>query len=173
MAKRTLEKRERILLVAAASVALLIVILLFVRPFARDYARTQQQVEDAIGRLESARMMRELVLEERSAQRIITDRVESRAANFDLYTFANNKLKKLRLPTDASSLQSRGSRFAGGALDVVQINLTNINMKQLVDFLYDIHSSGNLIALQRLGYLRPTRDGKGLECEMVLMAPKA
>ena len=173
MAKRNLNERERILAVVAGTIFLLIVVLFFVRPFAREYARTQAQVNDTIGRLIAIRDMRELVLEERSAQRIITDRIEARAANFDLYTFTNSKLKQLRLPDGASSLQSHGSRFAGGALDVVQINLTDVNMKQLIDFLYQLHSSGNLIALQRLGYLRPRRDGKGLECEIVLMAPKA
>lgn len=173
MAKRSLEQRERKLIVAAATVFMLIVILFFARPFAREYERTQLQVRAAVQHLDAIRDMRELVLEERSAQHIITDRIEARAANFDLYTFTNNKVKQLRLPPNSSSLQSHESRFAGGALDVVQINLTNVSMKQLVDFLFQMHSSGNLIALQRLGFLRPMRDGKGLECEIVLMAPKA
>ena len=172
MPRRTLAKRERIVLVGAVTLLGLILLLPPGREFARDYERTRSQADDATNRLNEIRRMRKLVLSERSARRIIMDRVEARDPNFDLYSFTNASLIQLSM-NDRARLQSQGSRFAGGALDVVQLNLSNVSMEQIIDLLYKLHSSGNLIAMQRLGHLRPMNDGKGLECEIVLMAPKA
>ncbi len=172
MPKRTLVKRERIMVVCAFVVLALILLVFFGQGFARDYEETQRQAEDAADRLIRIREMRELVLTERSDRDIIMDRVEARDPSFDLYSFTNASLMQLDMHGNAR-LQSQDRRFAGSALDVVQLNLTNVKMKQVIDLLHKLHSSGNLIAMQRLGHLKPMRDGKGLECEIVLMAPKA
>ena len=172
MARPTLAKRERIMIVGAVALLGLIFIVFGGREFASDYERTQHQVVEAMNRLDQIRQMRTLILTERSDRRIIMDRVEARDPNFDLYSFTNASLIQLSM-NDRARLQSQGSRFAGGALDVVQLNLSNVSMEQIIDLLYKLHSSGNLIAMQRLGHLRPMNDGKGLECEIVLMAPKA
>ena len=172
MARPTLAKRERIMIVGAVALLGLIFIVFGGREFASDYERTQHQVVEAMNRLDQIRQMRTLILTERSDRRIIMDRVEARDPNFDLYSFTNASLVQLSMD-DRARLQSQGSRFAGGALDVVQLNLSNVSMEQIIDLLYKLHSSGNLIAMQRLGHLRPMNDGKGLECEIVLMAPKA
>lgn len=172
MARRTLAKRERIVIVGAFALLGLILLLPPGREFARDYERTRSQADDAINRLNEIRRMRKLVLTERSDRRIIMDRVEARDPNFDLYSFTNATLVQLSMH-NLARLQSKGSRFSGGALDVVQLNLSNVSMKQIINLLHKLHSSGNLIAMQRLGHLRPMNDGKGLECEILLMAPKA
>lgn len=172
MARPTLAKRERIMIVGAVALFGLIFIVSGGREFARDYERTQHQVVEAMNRLDQIRQMRTLILTERSDRRIIMDRVDARDPNFDLYSFTNASLVQLSMD-DRARLQSQGSRFAGGALDVVQLNLSSVSMEQIIDLLYKLHSSGNLIAMQRLGHLRPMNDGKGLECEIVLMAPKA
>ena len=160
------------MIVGAVALLGLIFIVFGGREFASDYERTQHQVVEAMNRLDQIRQMRTLILTERSDRRIIMDRVEARDPNFDLYSFTNASLIQLSM-NDRARLQSQGSRFAGGALDVVQLNLSNVSMEQIIDLLYKLHSSGNLIAMQRLGHLRPMNDGKGLECEIVLMAPKA
>ncbi len=172
MARPTLAKRERIMIVGAVALLGLIFIVFGGRELARDYERTQHQVVEAMNRLNQIRQMRTIILTERSDRRIIMDRVEARDPNFDLYSFTNASLIQLSMD-DRARLQSKGSRFAGGALDVVQLNLSNVSMEQIIDLLHKLHSSGNLIAMQRLGHLRPMNDGKGLECEIVLMAPKA
>ena len=172
MARRTLAKRERIMIVGAIALFGLIFLASGGREFARDYERIQGQVNDATNRINEIRRMRILVLTERSDRRIIMDRVEARDPNFDLYSFTNASLIQLSMD-ERARLQSQGSRFSGGDLDVVQLNLRNVGMQQIIDLLHKLHSSGNLIAMQRLGHLRPMNDGKGLECEIVLMAPKA
>lgn len=171
MPRRALVKRERIMIVCAFAVLASIIFLPLGRGFARDYERTRRQAEEGVDRLNQIREMRELVLRERSDRRIIMDRVEARNPNFDLYSFTNASLTQLSMRGNAR-LQSL-PRFAGGALDGVQLNLHNVTMRQIIDLLHKLHSSGNLIAMQRLGHLRPMRDGKGLECEIVLLAPKA
>ncbi len=171
MPKRILVKRERIMIVCAFAVLASIILLPLGRGFSQDYGRTHSQAEDAVARLIQIRQMREQVLTERSDRRIIMDRVDARDPNFDLYSFTNASLMQLSMH-DSARLQSQ-ARYAGGALDVVRLNLSNVNMQQIIDLLHKLHSSDNLIAMQRLGHLRPMNDGKGLECEIVLMAPKA
>lgn len=172
MPRRTLVKRERIMIVCAFAVLVLIVLLNFGQEFAGDYGRTQEQAKAAVDRLNQIRDMRESILIERSDRRIIMDRIEARGPNFDLYSFTNSSLVQLSMHGNAS-LQDQGTRFATSEIDSVQLKLTNVNMRQIIDLLHKLHSSGNLIAMQRLGHLRPMRDGKGLECEIVLLAPKA
>ena len=75
MARRTLVKRERIMIVGAVALFGLIFIVSGGRDFARDYERTQGQVNDATKRLNQIRQMRAIVLTERSDRRIIMDRV--------------------------------------------------------------------------------------------------
>ena len=160
MPKRTLVKRERIMIVGAFALLGLILFVPRGQEFARDYERTRSQVDDAIDRLNEIRRMRKLVLTERGDRRIIMDRVEARDPNFDLYSFTNASLIQLSMH-DRARLQSQGSRFSGGALDVVQLNLSNVNMQQIIDLLHKLHSSGNLIAMlleiaQRLAYRNGT-----------------
>lgn len=172
MAKRKLQSRERFLIIGALAIAALILAVPRGQALARDYEQARLQAREASHRLQEMRELRALILEDRSNQRIIMDRVEARIPNFDLYSYTNASLAKYHIH-DIARLQSQASRFAGGPLDSVQLNLTGVSMKQLIDFLHEIHSSGNLIAMQRLGYLRPSRDNKGLDCEIVFMAPKA
>jgi len=172
MAKRKLQTREQLLIVLAIAVAVLILAIPRGRALAHNYKQAQTQATQAAHSLNQTRELRALILEERSNQRIIIDRIEARQPNFDLYSYTNATLDKFDL-LQIARLQSKGSRFAGGALDVVQLNLTGVSMKQFIDFLHDMHASGNLIALQRLGYLRPSREKKGLDCEIAFMAPKA
>lgn len=172
MAKRKLQSRERFLIIGALAIATLILAVPRGQALARDYEQARSQGREASHRLREMRELRALILEDRSNQRIIMDRVEARQPNFDLYSYTNASLAKFHI-YDIARLQSQGSRFAGGPLDSVQLNLTGVGMKQLIDFLHEIHSSGNLIAMQRLVYLRPSLDNKGLDCEIVFMAPKA
>lgn len=173
MAKRTVSKRERIIIVIAIATSLgLFVFIPMGQSFAREYKTTLRQATGAVDTLNEIRLMRQMVIDERSGRRIIMDRVQAREPNFDLYSFISATLRRLSMHNNAR-IQSQGNRFSGGDLDFVQLNLTNVSMRQIIDLLHRFDSSGNLIVLQRLGHLRPMRDGKGLECEVVFMAPKA
>lgn len=173
MAKRTVSKRERIIIVIA--IATFLALFIFIpkgRSFARDYKTTLRLASEAVDTLNDIREMRHNVLDERSGRRIIFDRVGARQPNFDLYNYVSTTLRQLDMHNNAR-IQDRGNRFSGGELDMVTLNLSNVSMRQIIDLLHKVDTSGNLIVLQRLGHLRAMQNGKGLECEVVLMAPKA
>lgn len=173
MAKRAISKRERIIIVIAIATCLgLFFFIPMGKRFAREYKTTLRQASGAVDTLNEIRQMRQMIVDERSGRRIIMDRVQAREPSFDLYSFVSTTLRELSMHNNAR-IQSQGNRFSGGDLDLVQLNLTNVSMRKIIDLLHKFDSSGNLIVLQRLGHLHPMRDGKGLECEVVFMSPKA
>ncbi len=173
MAKRTISKRERLIIVVAVATFLgLFIFIPMGRGFAQDYKTTLRLASEAANTLNDIREMRHNILDERSGRRIIIDRVQARQANFDLYSYVSTTLRGLKMHNNAR-IQSQGNRFSGGELDVVTLNLSNVSMRQIIDLLHKVDTSGNLIVLQRLGHFRAMKNGKGLECEVVFMAPKA
>jgi hypothetical protein len=46
-------------------------------------------------------------------------------------------------------------------------------MEELVDFLYDVYTGDKLVVLYRLDHLEPAHDGRGLDCQVWLMTPRA
>ena len=69
-------------------------------------------------------------------------------------------------------MQSKDLASKEGAFGGVQITLRNVSMKEIIDLMHGLYASNNLILMQRLTYLKPSPDGKGLECAVVMISPK-
>ena len=134
-------------------------------------AVSQVNLVQAQDNLLAARMFRETIISEREGQKVIQVKLNARARSFDLYNFSNKCLAELKL-ADRTSLQSVGLSSNDKAFDGVQITMKNISMKELIDLLHTMYSSNNLIMMQEMTYLRPSRDKKGLECSLKMLSPK-
>lgn len=168
MAQRTLTLRERALILGAAIVFVSIIVVPIARGFARDYREVKMELRNAGTRLEQARSLREAVLAERAAQRIIAQRVSAQGRQFNLYDYTNATLTRLDL-RDRMRLEKR---LGTERIDSVDVTLTNVSLKEFVDFLHALNESGQLVALRSLSYLRPAQGNKGLDCSMTLTAPR-
>lgn len=168
MAERPSKKRASIL-VGIAIVVFLAIGLPALRGFSAKYERSQAQLEQTRNRVIMARDLRETILIEREGNRALAEQIRKRGGRFDLYSFVNTVLRENNLQ-GKGILQSK-RLFSGGNIDGVQLSLQGVNMKELVDLVHALYASQNLIALQRLNHLRPARNGRGMDCEMVFMAP--
>lgn len=168
MAKRTLRRREWILIVGGAAVLAAAALTPVCREALRKYERSGNQLQLAQDRLQGALGLQAAIEEERSGQNAIMGRINARDARFDLFSFTNKCLRDLRLEARANL-----ERRQLGGLDGVQITMNGVSMQQLIDLLYALYDSKNLIVLQRMDHLRVARDGKGLDCLVTFVSPKA
>jgi len=168
MANRVWTRREIILIAVGISVALLIPTVPFTRGLARDYREGRDELAQASGRLRDAGQLREIIEEDRAARELIAERMGS-GQRFSLYDFAQTALTRAGLG-DRMRLEKRGA--ASQYMEVVSVSLNGVGLKELTDFLHEAYGAGRPVALQQLDFLRPSRDGKGLDCSMTLMSPR-
>ncbi len=169
MARAKLSRRER-LVVTFGVVALLVIALYFpAQSGLKRYGQAKQQLENARTRAMQAGELKFALEAERSGQNAIREKLKAREGRFDLYAFTNQCLRELQLEGRANlSSQNVRGQFAG-----VQITLRGVSMQELVDLFHKIYAGDNLVVLQRVNHLRQARDGKGLECEVQFIAPRA
>ncbi len=139
--------------------------------FSKDYSRSKNQLRQAKFRLQQSIELQQIVESDRADRRVMSEKVAARGVDFDLYSFTNAKLQQIKIQQNAK-LTSKGQSFIGGGMQSVELVLTNIVKKKLVDILYVMYKGENLITVQRLNYLRPSRAGTGLDCQLTLVAPK-
>lgn len=168
MAKLNLKKRD-IILIAAGMVVLALIAVIQARAFAQEYDRAKSNLELAARNLEEAREMRFYIEEERAGQRAVNKQIRARRAYGDLFSFMNRTLRSLDL-VNRGTLANAPQR--GTSLEGVKLTLRGVSMEELVNLLHDVHASKNLVAVSSLNFLRPARDGKGLDCEMIFVAPR-
>ncbi len=166
-----LAARERRLIMIMFSVMICMTIIPIYKNITAKHTQSMSQLAQTRERLESSEVWRTAILSEREGQKVIQKKLKARSRTFDLYALTNQWVKQTGL-SGRADLQSRSPAANEAAFDAVQITLKNINMKELIDFLHTMYDSNNLVTVQRMAFLKPSRDGKGLECSIVMMAPK-
>ncbi len=171
MSVLTLAPREKRLVGTMVLVMVGLVTLLMYQNVSKALKKSETQLADARDNLRSAKLFHETIISEREGQKVIQGKLNARSQSFDLYNFSNHCVAQGKLQSRAS-LQSIGMSSQNKAFDGVQITLKNINLQELVDLLHLMYSSNNLVMMKKMAYLRPSRDGKGLECSLEMHSPK-
>ncbi len=171
MATRKLQRKERMAIAAGVMILIALVVTPLMRDLSRRHARSEVLLREAAGRLEDTLALRQRIELEREGHNVVAKRVQSRGPRFNLYTFADTCLREYKLEGRAR-LEIKGKLSSGRSLDGVEVELKGINMEELTNFLHRLYDNDNLITLQGLRYLRPARDGKGLDCEMTFITPR-
>jgi len=168
MARRTLTDREVRLVLIGSIIFLSIVTVPFARSFSHDYREVRRELVAATHRLEQVRSLRETILTERKAQRLVRARLDGQGNQPGLYDFVNGTLASMNLQ-DRMRLQKR---LGSEKQEAVELTLNSVSLKELVDFLHSLNAEGRLIAVQSVRYIRPASGDRGLDTTMVLTAPK-
>ena len=171
MAKPKLAAREKRLITVMCMVMICMTVVPIYRNITAKHVQSVNWLTQTRERLDSVQVWRTDILSEREGQKVIQAKLNARAPSFDLYTSTNQWIQQTKL-SGRADLQSKGLTSREGAFDGVQITLKNVNMNEILDLLHKMYSSENLITMQRMSHLRPSRDGKGLECAIVMIAPK-
>ncbi|PCJ65146.1 MAG: hypothetical protein COA73_02820 [Candidatus Hydrogenedentota bacterium] len=171
MTKPTLSSREKKVVLTAIACMIGIVVYFSGIKLNQNLRASTSQLEAAEQRLDEVRQLRAVILSERSGHKAIQDLIQARGVRFDLYTFVDQCIRKHELQ-DRATLQSSGSGSSKVDLSAVRIQLQNVNMEELTDFLFTLYDSNNLIAMQQLNSLRPSSNNQGLDCDISFIAPK-
>jgi hypothetical protein len=171
MSKLNLAPREKRLVAFMFTVMIAMTVIPIVRNVSSRHTSSVAQLRQAEERLVNTRILNEAIVSEREGQRVIQQKLNARPRNFDLYNFTQQLITREKLQGRAD-LQSKGGTARESAFDGVQVTLKNVSLKEIVDFTHGLYASNNLITMQRMSHLLPSRDGKGMECAIVMIAPK-
>jgi len=174
VAKMQISQRDRVVLVLGAITIVLMLGVFLARKPLKIYRESKQAVIDARLRLSDTYDTRALILDEQNTaeqfKKVFSDNTGGRG----LTLLINQTLQDTNLTGKAEFQQVNSAlgREAGKRLDTVQVNLRGVSLKQLIDLLYGLYSKNKLLILERLEYLRPSRDNVGLDVLMVFSALK-
>ena len=171
MAKLNLAPREKRLVAVMCTIMVGMTLIPIYRNIDGRYTQSEKQLISARERQEYAQMLRTEILSAREDQKVIQAKLRARAGSFNLYTATNQWIQQTKL-SGRADLQSQGLSSREGAIEGVQITLKNVGMNEILDLLHKMYDSENLITMQQMPYLRPARDGKGLDCSIIMIAPK-
>jgi type II secretory pathway component PulM len=172
MAGMKLQDRERRMLIGGGIAGAAILVFLFGEGPLQAYRESEQKLEQARTRLKQAQAIHDSVVRKREEAAVLREKLAN-TTGFDLLTFVNDIVRRGGLSARAS-IDNSGRATAGSAdLASVRVTLKGVSLAELVDFLHEIYGSGRLVVLHNLDQLEPAADQKGLDCDMIFVAPRA
>lgn len=178
MKKPNLARGELARLACAVVAVGLVIAMLIIIPLGprKQYEQSHAEVVELRTQLGMALEAKEAELERLRSQEKLMAKLNERKPNFDLWSFMNTVLKQTKLAERAylENFKPRTDRQgAAGDVVMVQLRLNGASLEELVDLLHKIYASGNLVVMHKLDFLRPGRNNKGLDCNIVFLSPKA
>jgi type II secretory pathway component PulM len=170
MPKLTLQPREKRVLIIGGIAAVLILGYSLAQGPLDKYRNAAQGVRDARLRVEEARALRDTILEERAAAEAIRRQIQQQRSQ-DLMVLVNGTLTDMKLLADNRGKYQSQQVFAGEDQEQLKVTLTGVTLEEIVNFLHRVYSSPNIIVTHS-ARIHPNEAGKGLNCEVVLLAPR-
>ncbi len=172
--KWNLSRREQIGLACGIVALLLVVFMLIYVPMGpkKRYERSLSDLESLRNQLRVTRLLKADEAARLRNQAPLMKRLEARPANFELFSAVDKLLKNHNLKDRASLKDDRGRNQSPKQLRV-RLELEGVSLAELVDFLYTVHASENLMAVYKVNRLTPHARNQGLDCDLVLVSVKA
>lgn len=172
MPKMNLEPRERIVVIAGA-VALAAILLYWglEGPY-EAYKNSAAQVKASRLRLQQAQLWQAEIEDARRKEGEILALLQAQRGGFDLWTHVDRAVKDSQLQGRAEVQSHRSGVSAGSNMSAVELTLTGVSTKELVDLLHRIYDNESFVVLQQLEQLKLSSSGQGLDCRMVLVSPR-
>ena len=106
-----------------------------------------------------------------ASERPILERLRTRPATFNFFTLIDQTLSEAKLKERAELNKVRVSN-EDSPQELLELRLNGVTLEELVDFLHRVYEKQSLVAVYQMNYLRPGRDGKGLECNITFATIK-
>lgn len=164
-----LDPRERAALALGGLALFLVLLLAFYIPSGPKarHERAKNLVADLQTELNLAALTRVEEQERLESQEQLRLRLEARPHTFDFFAFVNNTLRDAGL-ADRYQLNDYRTRTMSANQPMVDLRVEGVTLRELVDLLHRLYSSGNLVVLYKMDQLRPAPNGQGLDCQMTL-----
>ena len=172
------EKRDQLAVMCSIVAVALVVFMVLLIPTGplKKFRRAQSDLDELRQQRQLLRISIEAEQARLRSQEALRERLANRDPGFDLWSFLNTALAQTDLRDRANlervKARTRGREMAQYAT-MVELRLPGVTLEQLVKLLHRIYNSNNLVVLYKLDYLRPTSDGKGLECSATFLSPNA
>lgn len=137
----------------------------------RNYLESESALSSAREELELTKLLK---LEEEmrvASEKPILERLSVRPASFNFFTLVDQTLTEAKLKERAELNKVRVSSDASPQ-ELLELRLNGVSLTELVDFLHRVYEKESLVAVYQMNYLRPARDGRGLECNITLATIK-
>ena len=169
---KQLEKRDQIALVCAGLVLVLVLFMAFYLPSGpmRKHQEAERALRDARQQLSMWQMQKQEQLARLESQEEFRQRLAARPRNFQLISFLDQMIIETGLK-GREDLRTSRDRLAQTQrnLPMADLELSGISLEELVNFLHRVHSSGNLVAVYRIGHITPARDKRGLDLSLTFV----
>ncbi len=172
--KLELDRRERVAMVCAfLALWMCFALVLFIpmKPQAK-YRDSRMRLDEKKRELQMTTMMKAEEEERLRSQEKVMELLNKRAKDFDLLSFVNDRLKESNL-TGQFVLENYRARQLSPKQPMVQLELKNISLAQLVDFLHKVYAGNNLVVMYKLERMHPASSSKGLDCEIIFATVRA
>ena len=165
-----LDKRDQIVIVLGAMAILLVTLMAFYVPTGpkKKYEASMQRLESLVSDLQEQQSLRIDETVRVQSQQALLNRLEARPASFDFFAFVQTLLTQSGLGNN-SALEQHTTRGGTEKQPMVRVELEGVSLEQLVDFLHRMYASENLVGMYQMSRLRPAKNNKGLDCDLVLI----
>jgi hypothetical protein len=164
-----LQKREKVVVGGGLALAVVILVWFGLQGPLNKYSRMETQARAATERVQTARLIRDEVLAERSGQKALQAALGGRGQG-SLTSFVNSQLQQAGFKERAT--WKNNPRFADSAtFEQLDVTLTGVTLEEVVNFLHGIYNGANVVLAHTLR-IEPQNTGTGLTCKIVLLSPK-
>lgn len=168
--KIQIDPRDRLgFLVAGLALLIVIAGLLFVPagPL-KNYRNSQSEVASLEHDMTLAQLTRLDEQQRIESQKWIAEGLQQRGPGFNLLTFCNEVVAQNGL-RDRVTLQNQAPPRGVENVSLVYLDAKGISLKELLDLLHTVYSSGKLIVVYNMNFAGPAPDGKGLDCRVTFL----
>ena len=175
MGANDLDKREKGTVIFAALFLVLALFMAFYVPnsWGKRYKAAKAKLAQKEQELQLARLDKITEEERVHSQQQLLEQLEARGATFSLFPFVNGVVSEVGLSDRAklANAKSARTRKKWPKHPMVDLELNGVSLKEVVDLLYKIRSSKNLVTVYTLEMEPAVRD-KGLRCEITFVSVK-
>ena len=173
MPKLKLQSRERLVVMAGLGALVLIVAYWASQGPYDAYKNSANQVKQAQMRLQQVQIWQAEVDAARDKERKVRELLQATTGRFDLWTHVDRAVKETKLEGRAELQTDRAAASPSSNMTAVRLTLKGVSTSELVDLLHRIYDNESFVALERLDELKVSAKGQGLDCRMLLVAPRA
>lgn len=173
MGVNDLDKRDKSTIFFAALFLLLALFMLFYVPgsWGKRYKAAKAQVAQKQQELQLAQLERVDEEERVRSQEKLLAILKARDPRFDLFPFIDRMVEETGLRGRAKQENGRRPRGLSNNHPLVDLELSGVSLKELIELLYKIRSSNSLVAVYTLNVEPMLRD-QGLKCEITFVSVK-
>jgi len=148
----TLGKQEKLVLFAGTGfLALFFLAQFLVIPFLENRDALKRGIESKRAGLKEMRTLKAEYESYQKGAEGIKGRLQGREKGFTLFSYMEQAAGRARIKDHISYMKPSDSQSNGGVKEsMVEMKLDKINLRQLVDYLYQVESPGHLVRVKRL-----------------------